>query len=91
MDYDLKANITTILTFVLLPILSGLGVDKVTGMAFVSVLVTILLYVLLYFNEKYLSGFFTKYSSKSTVGSRFNSSECTCEEELNPEYYSDGA
>lgn len=90
MDYDLKANITTVLTFILLPVLAGLGIDSVTGMAFVSVLVTILFYVLLYFNEKYLSGFFTKYSSDSIVGSRFNN-ECTCEEDLNHEYYTDGA
>lgn len=89
-DYDLKANITTILTFILLPVLAGLGVDNVTGMAFIGVLATILIYVLLYFNEKYLSGFFTKYSSNSTVGSNFNT-ECDSPEDLNHEYYTDGA
>ena len=91
MDYDLKANITTILSFVLLPILAGLGVDSMTGMAIAGVVATLVFYALLYFNEKYLSGFFTKYSSNSTVGSNFNATECTCEEDLNPEYYSEGA
>lgn len=90
MDYDLKANITTILTFILLPILAGIGIDSVTGVAIVGVLATLLVYVLLYFNERYLSGFFTKYSSNSIVGANFNS-ECTCEEDLNHEYYTDGA
>lgn len=90
MDYDLKANITTVLTFILLPILAGYGVDNLTGTALVGVLATLLCYVLLYFNEKYLSGFLTKYSSSSTVGRNFNT-ECTCEEDLNQEYYTDGA
>ena len=91
MDYDLKANLTTILAFVFLPVLAGYGVDNLTGMAVIGVLATVLCYVLLYFNERYLSGYFTKYSSKSTVGSNFNGAECTCEEDLNQEYYSDGA
>ena len=90
MDYDFKANLTTILTFLLLPVLAGLGVDNLTGTAIIGVLATILCYVLLYFNEKYLSGYLTKYQSNSTVGSNYNP-ECTCEEELNHEYYTDGA
>ena len=90
MDYDFKADLTTILSFVCLPVLAGFGVDNLTGMAFVGVLATILCYVLLYLNERYLSGFFTKYTSNSTVGANFNN-ECTCEEDLNHEYYTDGA
>ena len=60
MDYELKGNLTTILTFILLPILAGIGVDSVTGAAIIGVLATLLCYLLLYFNEKYLSKYFTK-------------------------------
>ena len=81
MDYDVKANLTTILAFVFLPVLAGLGVDNVTGMAVVGLFATLLSYALLYYGEKYTSKYFTK---EKPVAS------CTCEEEaINQEYTSD--
>jgi len=81
MDYDVKANLTTILAFIFLPILAGLGVDNVTGMAIVGLLATLLSFVLLYFSEKYTSKYFTVEKAVAT---------CDCEEDaVNPEYYDD--
>ena len=59
LDYDFRANVTTVLCFVLFPVLAGLGVDSVTSSAVVGVVVALGGYVLLFFNERYLSGFFT--------------------------------
>ena len=88
MDYDLKANLTTILTFLLMPFLAGLGVDAYTGNAFISVLVLIILYVVMYLNERYLSKIFTKPGYE--VVNVENQASCTCEEDaLNQEYFVD--
>lgn len=85
MDYELKANITTILTFLLIPLLAGIGVDAITGAAFVSVLATVLIYVAMYLNERYLSGIFTK--KGYTVVNEDNHYACDCEEKaINQEY-----
>lgn len=90
MDYDVKANITTILTFLIMPLLAGIGVDAITGAAFISVLATILMYVFMYLNERYLSGIFTK--KGYTVQKDSDKYECICEEDaVNPEYYDEGA
>lgn len=59
MDYEFKANLTTVLCFLLFPVLAGLGVDSVTSSAVVGVLVAVLGYVLLFFNERYLSKWLT--------------------------------
>lgn len=86
MDYDLKANLTTIITFLIMPFLASLGVDSVTGNAFISVLVLIIGYVLMYLNERYLSKIFTKKGYK--VVNADNIYDCSCEEDaVNPEYY----
>ena len=88
MDYDLKANLTTIFTFLLMPFLASLGVDSVTGNAFISVLVLIILYVVMYLNERYLSNIFTKDGYE--VVNVENVATCNCEEEaINQEYYTD--
>ena len=60
MDYDIKANITTILTFFLMPVFASLGVDAVTGNAMIGALAVLIFYVLMYLNERYLSKIFTK-------------------------------
>ena len=60
MDYDIKANITTILTFFLMPVFASLGVDAITGNAMIGALAVLLFYVLMYLNERYLSKIFTK-------------------------------
>lgn len=60
MDYDLKANITTILTFFLMPVFASLGVDAITGNAMVGALAVLVFYVLMYLNERYLSNIFNK-------------------------------
>lgn len=60
MDYDIKANITTILTFFLMPVFASLGVDAVTGNAMIGALAVLVFYVLMYLNERYLSKIFTK-------------------------------
>lgn len=86
MDYELKANLTTILTFLIMPILASLGVDSVTGNAFISVLVLLICYCGMYLNERYLSKIFTKPGYK--VVNTDNIYECSCEEDaVNPEYY----
>ena len=60
MDYDVKANITTILTFCLMPIFASLGIDAVTGNAMISIVALVVFAIFMYFNERYLSGIFTK-------------------------------
>ena len=85
MDYEIKANITTILTFLIMPLLAGIGIDAITGAAFVSVLATVVMYVAMYLNEKYLSGIFTKKGYE--VVNKDKRYTCNCEEEaINQEY-----
>ena len=60
MDYDIKANITTILTFFLMPVFASLGIDAITGNAMIGALAVLIFYVLMYLNERYLSKIFTK-------------------------------
>lgn len=60
MDYDIKANITTILTFFLMPVFASLGIDAVTGNAMIGALALLIFYVAMYLNERYLSKIFTK-------------------------------
>lgn len=60
MDYDFKANITTILTFFLMPIFASLGIDSIAGNAMIGVAALIIFYVAMYVNERYLSNIFTK-------------------------------
>jgi len=87
MDYDLKANVTTILTFLIIPVLAGLGVDSVTGTAVVGVVATLVCYLAMYLNERYLSGIFTK--EGYSVHKDGSCVDCTCEEDaVNPEYES---
>lgn len=87
MDYDLKANVTTILTFLIIPVLAGLGVDSVTGTAVVGVIATLVCYLAMYLNERYLSGIFTK--EGYSVQKDGSCAECSCEEDaVNPEYES---
>lgn len=81
MNYDLKANITTILTFVLMPIFASLGIDAVTGDAMISVASVVVFALLMYFNERYLSGIFTKDGYKVVKESK----SCDCKT-LNHEY-----
>lgn len=88
MDYDLKANLTTILTFVLMPIFASVGVDAYTGNAFISLLAVIIFYLAMYLNERYLSGIFTKKGYE--VVNTENIATCNCEEEaVNQEYFVD--
>ena len=86
MDYDLKANLTTIIGFILLPILSSFGVDAVTGSALVGVVAYFVVFLFMYLNERYLSKIFTK----PGYGVVKDSEVCTCpineEDAVNPEY-----
>ena len=85
MNYDFKANITTILTFFLMPIFASLGIDSVTGNAMIGVAALILFYVAMYVNERYLSNIFTKQGYK--VVNEANQYSCDCEEKaINQEY-----
>jgi len=89
MDYDIKANITTILTFLLMPTLASFGVDAITGNAVIGALAVLVFYALMYLNERYLSGIFTK-SGYSVVK---DSDVCVCpnseSEAINQEYTAD--
>lgn len=91
MDYDIKANITTILTFILMPVLASYGVDAITGNAVIGALAVLLFYAIMYLNERYLSKIFTK-SGYSVVK---DSEVCVCptteEESINQEYSDEGA
>ena len=60
MDYDFKANITTILTFFLMPIFASLGIDSITGNAMIGMAALLVFYIAMYVNERYLSNIFTK-------------------------------
>ena len=81
MNYNLKANITTILTFVLMPFFASIGIDAVTGDAMISVASVVVFALLMYFNERYLSGIFTKGGYKVVKESK----SCDCKT-LNHEY-----
>ena len=89
MDYDLKANVTTVLGFVLLPVLSSFGMDAVTGSAMVGIVSYFVVLLFMYLNERYLSKIFTK-EGYSVVR---DSDVCTCptteEESINQEYVID--
>lgn len=86
MDYDIKANITTILTFILMPVLASFGVDAITGNAVIGALAVLVFYAIMYLNERYLSKIFTK-SGYSVVK---DSDVCVCPnseaEAINQEY-----
>lgn len=85
MDYDFKANITTILTFFLMPIFASLGIDSVTGNAMIGVAALIVFYVAMYVNERYLSNIFTKQGYR--VINEDSQYSCDCEEKaINQEY-----
>lgn len=89
MDYDIKANITTIVGFLILPVLSSLGIDALTGSAVVGVVSYVVVFVFMYFNERYLSKICTK-EGYSVVK---DTEKCVCpsteEESVNPDYSSD--
>ena len=85
MDYDFKANVTTILTFFLMPVFASMGIDSVTGNAMIAIAALIVFYLAMYVNERYLSNIFTKqgYSVVNTA----NQFSCDCEEDaVNQEY-----
>ena len=81
MNYDVKANITTILTFVLMPFFASLGIDAITGNAMISVIALVVFAIGMYLNERYLSGIFTKGGYKVVKESK----SCDCKT-LNHEY-----
>ena len=85
MDYDFKANVTTILTFFLMPIFASMGIDSITGNAMIGVAALIVFYIAMYVNERYLSKIFTKKGYKVVNGN--NQYTCDCEEKaVNQEY-----
>ena len=85
MNYDLKANITTILTFFLMPIFASMGIDSVTGNAMIAIGALIVFYIAMYVNERYLSNIFTK--EGYAVINKANQYSCDCEEKaINQEY-----
>lgn len=88
-DYDFKANITTVLSFILLPVLSSFGMDAMTGSAMVGVVAYVGVLLFMYLNERYLSKIFTK----PGYGVVKNSDVCSCpvneEDAVNPEYTSE--
>ena len=85
-DYDFKANLTTVLGFIILPVLSSSGMDAVTGSAMVGVVSYLVVLLFMYLNERYLSKIFTK----PGYGVVKDSEVCTCpineEDAVNPEY-----
>lgn len=60
MDYDFKANLTTILSTYLIPILVGYGFSAETSNALVGVIVALVIIGFGMLNERYTSGHLTK-------------------------------
>lgn len=60
MDYDFKANLTTILSTYLIPILVGWGFSTETSNALVGVIVALVIIAFGMLNERYTSGHLTK-------------------------------
>ena len=60
MDYDFKANLTTILSTYLIPILVGWGFSAETSNALVGVVVALIIIGFGMLNERYTSGHLTK-------------------------------
>ena len=81
----MKANITTVVTFLFMPILASMGVDSVTGNAMISILALFVCYGIMYLNEEYISKIFTK--KGYDVVNVANQYTCDCEEDaINQEY-----
>ena len=60
MDYDIKANLTTLLSTYLIPILIGYGFSSETSNALVGVIVAIIIIGFNMLNERYTSKHLTK-------------------------------
>ena len=60
MDYDIKANLTTILSTYLIPILIGCGFSSKTSNALVGVIVAVIIVGFNMLNERYTSKHLTK-------------------------------
>ena len=60
MDYDIKANLTTVLSTYLIPILVGYGFSYETSNALVGVIVTLIIIGFGMLNERYTSKHLTK-------------------------------
>ena len=94
MDYELKGNVTTVVAFVLMPVLAGFGVDNITSSAIAGIVATLVCFGLMYLNERYLSGIFTKSGYQIVRESPDESAQVgsvafddtTPESAVNPEY-----
>lgn len=60
MDYDIKANLTTVLSTYLIPILVGYGFSAETSNALVGVIVALIIIGFGMLNERYTSKHLTK-------------------------------
>ena len=60
MDYDIKANLTTVLSTYLIPILVGYGFSYETSNALVGVIVALIIIGFGMLNERYTSKHLTK-------------------------------
>ena len=78
MDYDFKANLTTILSTYLIPILVGYGFSAETSNALVGVIVALVIIGFGMLNERYTSGHLTKADENSED---MNSPDDDCEED----------
>lgn len=58
--YSLKANLTTVLSIIFLPVLSSIGMDSLTANSLVGAVSYFVALGLLLYGEKYISKFMTK-------------------------------
>lgn len=58
-DYNFKANLTTVLNTVLIPVLAGYGVSSASADAVIGVLAYVICLLLAVYGEKYVSNFLT--------------------------------
>ena len=67
MDYDFKANLTTVLSTYLIPVLVGYGFSSETSNALVGVVVALVIIGFNMLNERFTSKHLTKESDEESV------------------------
>ena len=67
MDYDFKANLTTLLSTYLIPVLVGYGFSAETSNALVGVIVALVIIGFGMLNERYTSSHLTKEADMSDL------------------------
>lgn len=81
MDYDVKANLTTLLSTYLIPILVGYGFSAESSNALIGVIVALIMIGAGMLNERYTSGHLTKADDSEDMDDSDECSDDDCDEE----------